>query len=540
MSATKSSPESATKSFNWIPSAINFRSDGGLAIYVKYGKNPDRITIKQSGNGYLWLECPDRDLVMVCNHHTSQGVRPKDGTYDEVVHLGLYHDHLNEDMNVPAFMVNYIAESTKKGSTANSRKGLPVGTVPQSKILCDSGGYQILNGRVEFLDPNSIVEWYNDNVDIGLALDIPVAYARKDLQLRASAIQRTNNDIMIAKRNERLELMNIIHGNSGDNLLEYHSWVENDEMEHLAIAGLYYSHTLLESIHSLATIANELRPYNTYHILGIANPLHVSLLMRTVQKGLVPHITTDSSTAMQKARLREWHCNTAIHQKVKFIPVGFKDGYIPSTKSLLPCSCTVCSTIKYADALWSIGGNIATKIFEFHNIHSMQGYFTNMFELCGELSSKELKTLLGYQIGASRAGFGEALKTIDLIDSIARNGLEESRSKFAYYLGDAPLFGDADATGTKALFDTDDEGSHHVSDDMTPAQDAYVNAILSRYEHLDPVTSRHGKKIKTEVNNTRATKNASGGVSRKAVTANSLRRKANANDTQATTGGDTP
>ena len=149
-----------SKPYSYVPAAITWVSDGGIGIYVRYGKYPDRITVKERGNGYIWVQCPDRELVLVANSHMGWGFRPMQGTFDEYIHVGPYHDHLNADMNLPYFMVNYVAESSKP--SAHTRHNAPTGYNPNSMIMADSGGYQILQGRVEYLDPLKIVEWYND------------------------------------------------------------------------------------------------------------------------------------------------------------------------------------------------------------------------------------------------------------------------------------------------------------------------------------------------------------------------------------------
>lgn len=531
--------------FKWSPAAITYPSDGGLGIYIKYGKNPNRIVLKEEGNGYLWVQCPDRDLVLVSNSHQgSWGFRPMNGNYDEYVHIGPYHDHLNEDMNLPYFMVNYLADSSKK-YMANSRVNLGADRNPNSLIMADSGGFQILQGRVEYLDPAQIIEWYNNNVDLGFTLDVPVNNVELALLTRSAKVHANNNQVMLDGKKDGVELINILHGSTLDRIQMYRDIVDHPEIDRMSVGGLYHYFNLLASIDALHQISNTGQKYKHLHVLGVSNTLHVALLIRMATKGLVPMLTSDSSTAMQKARLREWHTVTAIHEKVKFNLIGYKDGYRPSPNMILPCSCQVCSAIKYADVLWCLKGNTATKLFEFHNIHSMSRYFDTMVEINKEISTQELKELYKRQIGDNRQGFDDAIQTLDFIDMLGTGDYAKAQAKYQYYLGNSMFNGWANDSAdqkSKPMFNlSDDEADFGSSDDADYVVDydfKFGDDILKRYED-DKRTAelKHGRKLKTEVANTRKTKNASGGTA-KPITASQMKKhnikKADAQSSQKT------
>ena len=518
-----------TKPYHWCPAAVHWVSDGGLGIYIRYGKFSDRIVIKESSPSHVRIQCPDRELVIVCNSHVAWGFRPMNGTYDEYVHIGPYHDHLNEQMNLPYFMVNYVAESNKAAVSVPRKNTLT--DKPNTLIMADSGGYQIVQGRVEYLDPAPMVEWYNDNVDLGFSLDVPLNVFNLDYLKRQAHIQARNNRIMLAGKKESLELINILHGSSLDYLRQYNDIVNTPEIDRMAIGGLYHCFNLMGSIDTLYKLCQE-NDWKHIHVLGISNFLQVALMIRMRVKGLLPHLTTDSSTAMQKARLREWHTFIAPHQKVQYTLVGYKDGYRPNPKNILPCSCQVCTAIKYSDILWTVPGNIATKLFEFHNIYSLTNYFDIMIDIAQTTTTKEYKETLVSQLGTNRQGFDEAMHCLDFIDSIAQEGYDKARNKYKIFLGDG-LFDSMITTSdpkSLGLLD-DDEGDDNNYDQ--PVSNDYIESRLRLYEDAASADKvKHGKKIKTEVANTRKTKNSSGGAATKPLTKAQIvkKRKENSKD----------
>lgn len=508
------------KVMSWCPAAIHFSSDGGLGIYVKYGKFSDRIIIKEQSPHHVWLQCPDRELVIVCNSHMAWGFRPMNGTFDEYIHIGPYHDHLNEQMNLPYFMVNYVAESTKSNNISTPRKNITNGK-PNSLIMADSGGYQIVQNRVEYLDPYPMIEWYNENADLGFSLDIPLSVYNLDYLKRQAHIQVRNNNVMLANKNDNLELVNILHGSTLDHLRQFRDIVDTPEIDRMAIGGLYHCFSLMGSVDTIFQLCQE-SDWKHMHVLGVSNFLHVALLLRMRVKGLLPHLTTDSSTAMQKARLREWHTFIAPHQKVQYTLVGYKDGYRPNPKNTLPCSCQVCSAIRYSDILWAVPGNIATKLFEFHNIHSLNNYFDVMTDIVSEASTKELKQILVSQLGTNRQGFDEAMHCLDFIDSIARDGYDTARNKYKIYLGDG-LFDSIGYSSPQLLSELE-----HAEDDEVvemPTDTTYIESKLQMYEADVVADKKHGKKLKTDIANTRKTKNTSGASVTKPLSKSQILKK---------------
>lgn len=482
--------------FHWVPAAVQYRQMGGAGIFIKYAKNPNKIVVKERGEGYTIIQCPDRDLIITTNQHKLNAYRPMQGTYDEYVHLGAFHDELVEDINPDFFMVNYTADMGREHCSAHTRNTKEFKT----QIISDSGGFQLFQQRIEYLDPVEVVKWYNTNCDIGLILDIPTSIRDDSLNERTAKIQAANTAKMMDNKVEGLELMNIVHGVTREQRDVFRGHVERDDIDRLALGG-FYTGTILNSIDNFCAELEAPFKYKHYHVLGVANPLQVLLFIRMAHKGFAPLITCDSSTFLRKAITKEYHCFPTTHSTPKFIVCGDTGGYIPSSYSLLPCSCPVCAAIKYSDIMLSLSGNMSIVMMSYHNMYSMTSYYNTMKDLM-YLSTKDLKAVLKNQFGIgnnTRSGYMELIRGLDFIDQIEELGLEKARKNFQYYLTMLMPAPQSTVRSTGQIFSMDGE----LDDDLLQGEDsieahqdyASVDTILTRYE-TEQAKDMHGKKNK--------------------------------------------
>ena len=483
--------------FHWVPAAVQFRQMGGAGIYIRYAKNPNRIVVKERGEGYTIMQCPDRDLIITTNQHKLNAYRPMQGTYDEYVHLGAFNDELVEDLNPEYFMVNYTADMGRESHSAHTRGTKKFGT----KIISDSGGFQLFQQRIEYLDPIEVVKWYNTNCDLGLILDIPTSIRDYDLCERTAKVQARNTELMMQNKVDSLELMNIFHGSTKEQKAMFRGYVERDDIDRLALGG-FYTGTILNSIDLLCEEIFTGKKYKQYHILGVANPLQVLLFIRMAHKGFAPLITCDSSTFLRKAITKEYHCFPTTHSTPKFIVCGDTGGYVPSPFAVLPCTCPVCSAIKYCDVMMSLSGNMSIVMMSYHNMYSMTAYYNTMKDLM-RLDTKELKVVLKSQFGVgnnTRSGYTELIRGLDFLDQIEELGLAKARKNFQYYLNTMMIAPVVQSRSTGQIFSGDGEldDSLVAEDDIEAANhQGYesVDRILSRYE-TEQAKGAHGKKVK--------------------------------------------
>jgi hypothetical protein len=482
--------------FHWVPAAVHYRQLGGTGIFVRYAKNPNRIVIKEKGEGYHLIQCPDRDLLISINQNKFGAYRPMEGVWDEYIHLGMFHDHLIEDDAPNFFMVNYTADMGRESHSHNTRGEKKFAT----QIISDSGGFQLFQQRLEYLDPYEIVKWYNKNCDIGLVLDIPTRIKDISLYDRLAKVQAANTQVLMDNKCDNLELMNIIHGVTPEHRNIFRRRVERDDITRLALGG-FYTGTVLNSIDNFCAELEASQPYKHYHVLGVANPMQVLLLQRMAHKNFAPLITCDSSTFLRKSTVKEYHLFPTTHGNPKFLTTGDVGGYVPSPMACLPCNCRVCSAVKYSDVLMSLSGNFAyVALMAYHNMYSMFRYYQTMSDLM-RLPTPELKSLIKTQFsGSSRAGYDELIRGLDFIDMIEEEGLAKARKSFQYYLSNLMLgVSQQETRSTGQLFnEMGDVDNEVVSGADTIVHDdfATVDLVLTRYEQTN--SNLHGKKTKVK------------------------------------------
>ena len=135
--------------FSYIPGAYGHAAEGGGAIYIKYGKYPDTITVREYSSNHAWIITPDRELFITSNAHHNDGNRPLDCNFDKVLYMGMSYNSAR-DFNVKNVMVNSHADSKSKHKNLNHRRD---GKKRGVDIISDSGGFQILTGRADIIDP---------------------------------------------------------------------------------------------------------------------------------------------------------------------------------------------------------------------------------------------------------------------------------------------------------------------------------------------------------------------------------------------------
>src|ERR1035437_10249638 len=185
-------------SYSFVPAAVNSLSKFGTSIYVKYTRsNVNQIVVKEFNFKYIWLVCPDRELVFVKNNQPL--FHPMGENFDEHIDLNVFNDDVCNELDLDIYMINYNAYGPTSKSSPRARR---VGRNPNAKqphILADSGGFQLFSGVKSYIDPLDVIAWYNDNVDWGMVLDVPpIRNGRPNFGKRSALIQRKNVELMLA------------------------------------------------------------------------------------------------------------------------------------------------------------------------------------------------------------------------------------------------------------------------------------------------------------------------------------------------------
>ncbi len=426
----------------YIPAGVS-ADKMGITIYVKYKTNPREIVLKSSSTNHIHVSAPDRDLWITSGAVETPPRMPKMDDYDEIVHPSPLWPHKDPGHNeVNAYMMNYTTYMGAKGKRSPSlRKEGKHPNVDQT-IFSDSGGYQLLTGRLDFLNPIDIVHWYNDNVDLGMVLDVPMGgtWWEGCIAKQAEA-QAMGTEHMMRHKEDRLELINILHGGTIQQYEEYRSIVERDDIHRMSIGGLYF-HSLLKSAYNTMCVLLRGQKYKHYHVLGYTHPKEIYPLMRMAAKGLAPLITSDGTNYSLEARMKRmmlWPTidSKPVHRRIGIETQGIKVNKATG-KKLLPCSCPVCTTIKYTDILAEIDGGLTATLLTYHNMFGVINFTQTMNEIVSEASLQDLKDLLRHQFPPTRnKWFSEMIACLEFVDFVAENGIDKAQSfgKSQFFLG---------------------------------------------------------------------------------------------------------
>jgi len=479
--------------YRFVPAGIFPGKKSGVVVYVKYGNNNVNNLVVRHHNDYIWIVAPDRELVIVEKANRTDSFRPMGCNFDEMVVFGPTMPQF-DGYGIEYMMTNYTPHVGHDDKSPRHRvQGFEAYTnpcQPRSTWLADSGGYQLGIGTMSFIDVLQLTDWYSANTDLGMVVDIPVSAKNhgNDLFDRAAELQARNTGIIMDNKAEHLELINIVHGSTTAERSHYHNIVKRPDITRLAIAG-DYNGTIMDVIHNLVkTMEDDNGFYKHYHLLGIFNPRVTSLLAKVAAHGN-QLITSDSSTAIQAAAVREYMTVTqdkGLHR----IGIG-RNCVTPNINNVLPCSCQLCTTVKYADVLGTVDSGSVGALLTTHNMFAMDSYMRMLDTYAHTMTTKEYKDYLARTIAKRGSGGKEMLACVDFIDKSFKQGVSSAKDEFKFYhSGGLGINSMSSLTGTP----TRDWTSYkkHITEVMDNFDRAYKGEDLS---HLHCVDTEKAEKM---------------------------------------------
>ena len=419
------SPALPKNGYAFVAAASLYRNFGGLSIYVKYKSGPSKIIVKAKTGSYIWFICPDRELVLVQNNYNMDAFYPWADGFDECINFNLFQDNVAKRLGISQIMTNFVHS---KG-TANSRLAARFSPEDRITILSDSGGLQLARDVLSGIHPKELAEFYKNNVDAGMVLDVPL-FGLEDAALlkRAATLQRRNTEVMLEHCGE-VELLNIFHGKSYEERQSFRAIVETPEINRCAIGGVSHD-PLLTSVNSIYSLVNSGQRYKQYHVLGIFIATHIPVLVKLANAGEnPPFITSDSTSHIQSASNRAYHYQFDVLHTSKRIAIGTRGAVLSSLRQL-PCQCLVCTTIKYTDILAFGEGRIVTELLSVHNAIEMSRYSDQLQLAATELSPREYNQVVKAQL-KKHPRLKEVEAALDFIDIAATKGIKTARGKYA-------------------------------------------------------------------------------------------------------------
>lgn len=419
-------PKTPEKGYAFVAAGTLYRNAGGISVYVKYGRNdPHKISVKQMTDDYVWFVCPDRELVIVRNGQTLGAFYPYGDSFDECYDFSPFNDRAGKALGLKYIMTNFVHSPNSK----NCRLKSEIPEEHRLTVLSDSGGLQLVARKDKSLviDPRDLITFYNNNVDAGMVLDIPLAISDRKTTMRAARLQQRNNELMLSM-SKGVELINIVHGHNDYERAKYREIVENDAIPRVALGGVAFN-SLMSGVDLIYSSINSGFRYKQYHILGVFLAAHLPLLVKIANTGANPvHITSDSTSHIQSAVNKAYHFQFDINSTSKRLPIGARST-VPNSNRLLPCQCTVCRVLKYTDVLGFGDGRHTTELLALHNALEMTRYTDQLQEACENLTSKEYNKLVREQLGKNPV-ITEFTHCLEFIEIAAENH-EKARAKYS-------------------------------------------------------------------------------------------------------------
>lgn len=301
---------------------------------------------------------------------TAVGVDPK-----KVIHIGR---RFVESTNFALYNAMDVGQNSKRG------KEIRDDVRARTYVLQDSGGFQLVSGREEFIDPLMLAEKHSLYADSGVSLDLPVSgVTDREFALVAARMLIANTKVLLENTDPKARIMNVAHGATLSIRSAFIDMVIREPAHSLCIAGLRKSATQVEkgfdrttplafASHILLSMLKTEKIYPHYHVLGVATPWQMAII--SLIANLHQKVVTSDSASHNLSGLGGLlvdYGNETSHSLA---------GRLVTRKNKLYCSCPMCYT--FQDYPWyKIGPSWAASL---HNGFSFLRY-ARLFDHLGKM-----------------------------------------------------------------------------------------------------------------------------------------------------------
>lgn len=342
--------------YHLMPAGIDSRVLDCYA-YFRYGKtNVNTITVTTSEKE-TYIKTPDREILLT----PSRAIRPDN--YDEYICLNPYSNNSFAPTHLAYLLV----------SPFGTDKAIYPRTNRTTKFFGDSGGAQLKFGTFDYVEPEVTINFYNENCDIGTALDVPPRPCdnNDDTILLCAKAQKLNTDVFkrIGKTAD-LKLLNCLHGFTLEQSRRYADFVADDFFEGWACG--------CDSRLMGATLQNLLvaieRGGSHFHLFGIAS-LTIIPILAWLGRDLT--ITSDSSAILLASK----QARRFLHMSIKNHNICFEKQTVAPQDTFLdkyhlwysPCSCPMCTRVRYL-SVYSLNAPYIDRLLFWHNMMTYLSY----------------------------------------------------------------------------------------------------------------------------------------------------------------------
>jgi len=412
--------------FKWISAGAGYEHFGNTAIYVRFRKRKGPYKEKKTPLG-CFFSLTDRELfVTTALAKRNETYTPVKG-FDYCVNADLLG--MGSMFKHGGVMWTYYPSDYKRSFNYDKRKA-------SFPIFCDSGGYPLKKGTLDFIYPDDLALFYNKFATRGMAIDIPIEFGVSDKLVKELArYQKKNTKNLLKGLDKGIKLYNISHGAGYEQRKMYMDIVNIPELDHWAIArsGVVSIFDLVYNIFSVITH----KKAKSYHVFGIGGFKRIPILAWI---GKYFNLTSDSSSALQAGRSARMLVNT--NNKVQSINVGhFMDEVLHSNDifSQLGCSCPICNALGTSELFYKSKFSLVFILCVLHNINFYTSYTSIWDNLAQECSANEYKKQIKKHVKQDMH-LWSAL--IDYVEEIVSTSFEKANKKFSSYL---TLFHESDS-----------------------------------------------------------------------------------------------
>jgi len=221
------------------------------------------------------------------------------------------------------------------------------------ELMGDSGGFSYYKKNIN-LDPMRVLEWHENNCDIGFSLDYPLVKTDNatDVKIKNKHSIKNILDVLPKRKNDKMEFYPCIHGWNEKQVIDYHKQIPDDQVQGYGIGECSATDDRPEGIISRILLEVSLNENKKrLHILGCCSPLMIGFLNLVEQKEGI-ELSYDSTAFSNGAMYRWYHLDG--FKKDKHRITGKKKKYQGiwgeheepiTTVTKLSCKCPVCSVV---------------------------------------------------------------------------------------------------------------------------------------------------------------------------------------------------
>lgn len=420
---------------SYVPAGLYpqvFMSESMLyAKFLRKGKFRTEISYyADPGHRFSWLKLYDRDVFLVRNT-----AHVPDIDFDLCFNMSIFgKDNIYHEQ----YGLKDVLISAHNGMH-ELKKWRKMGWRPQNKsikIIGDSGGAQLRCGTTNYVDPKGVIDWFNDQVDWGAALEIPprpVDFGNKKLMMLIAEVQKKNNELFAKHRRDDLKLLNVSHGFTLDEARRYCDIVKNKEFNGWA-AGADNTYSPVSAMQSILIPHLEYADYGNerLHILGLSGKMAIPTFALAATK--IPNLSMDSTNFLRGNRYRRY-IHLDLNGKLHEIDMSPKTGRLPP-RQRLPCQCGVCTVIGWWDVFNMDGDAKGQHLLTAHNLNSILRYVQFWNVSAQTLDYKEYNKLVKQVLPKS---YKEVHINNEYMHYALEHGLDKAEDEFRSWMINDPM-----------------------------------------------------------------------------------------------------